>query len=185
MSDEIAQKVGRGGAGNYYTKAEVENASHAVWLMCSALMRPFANMLLQSPPSQKSTQRVDTQLEFPTYARTGRGGAGNYIAPAQELPTSSDAQSDLQSAREVLDASREKLKDKVTVDKSKAYRGHSGRGGAGNWKPGSEEAERKRAEDKEMKVRNRIDASIRLDVEKELKPPPKVYAAPENTFGRS
>jgi hypothetical protein len=32
MSDEIAQKVGRGGAGNYYTKADVENALHAVYI---------------------------------------------------------------------------------------------------------------------------------------------------------
>jgi hypothetical protein len=128
---------------------------------------------------------VDTQSESPTYARTGRGGIGNYIAPSQELPTSSsDAKSDLQSAREALDASREKLIDKISGDKSTAYRGLSGRGGAGNWRQGNEEAERRRAGDEEMKTRSRIDESIRLDVEKGLKPPPKVYAAPENAFGR-
>jgi hypothetical protein len=128
---------------------------------------------------------VDAQLESPTYARTGRGGVGNYIAPPLESPTSSsDAKSDLHSAREALDASREKLKDKITGDKSTAYRGHSGRGGAGNWKEGSEEAERKRAENKEMKARSKIGESIRLDVEKGLKPPPKAYAAPENASGR-
>ena len=30
MSDEITKKVGRGGAGNFYSKADVENASHVV-----------------------------------------------------------------------------------------------------------------------------------------------------------
>jgi len=82
-----------------------------------------------------------------------------------------------------LDASRERIKDKTTGDKSTAYRGLSGRGGAGNWRQGNEEAEKRRIEDEEMKVRTRIDESIRLDVEKGLKPPPKVHAAPENAFG--
>ena len=128
---------------------------------------------------------MDAQVECPTYARTGRGGVGNYIAPPLEPPTSSsDTKSDLQSPREALDASREKLKEKFTGDKSAAYRGHSGRGGAGNWKQGSEEAERKRAEDEETKARSKIGESIRLDVEKGLKPPPRAYAAPENAFGR-
>jgi len=30
MPDEIAQKIGRGGAGNFYTKADVENALNMV-----------------------------------------------------------------------------------------------------------------------------------------------------------
>ncbi len=127
---------------------------------------------------------MDTQSESTT-SHTGRGGIGNYIAPSQELPTSSsDAQSDPQPAKEALDASKAKPKDKVTGDKNTAYRGQSGRGGAGNWKQGNEEAERKKAEDKEMKVKSRIDESIRLDVEKGLKPPPKAYSGPENVFGR-
>jgi hypothetical protein len=127
---------------------------------------------------------VDTQSESQTYARTGRGGMGNYITPSQELPTSSsDVKSELQSAREALDAGREKLKDKVTGDKSTTYRGLSGRGGAGNWRQGNEDADKRRIEDEEMKVRSRIDESIRLDVEKGLKPPPKVHAA-EHTFGK-
>jgi hypothetical protein len=110
---------------------------------------------------------------------------GNYIAPSQELPnSSSDVKSELQFAREVLDASREKLKDKVTGDKGTAYRGLSGRGGAGNWRQGNEDADKRRMEDEEMRVRSRIDESIRLDVEKGLKPPPKVHAAPGHAFGR-
>jgi hypothetical protein len=148
-------------------------------------MKLCTNGVLQGPPPQKSSSSsppVETH-ESSTYARTGRGGMGNYIAPSQELPTSSsDTKSDLQSTRETLDASREKLKDKITGEKNTAYRGPSGRGGAGNWRQGNEEADRRRMEDEEMKVRSRIDESIRLDVEKGLKPPPKVHAAP--AFGR-
>jgi hypothetical protein len=126
---------------------------------------------------------VDTQS--PIYVRTGRGGIGNIIAPCEELPTSSsDAKSDLESAREALDASREKLKGKITDDKSPAYRGHSGRGGVGNWRQGNDDAERKRMEDEEVNARSKLDERVRLDVEMGLKPPPKVHAAPRNALGR-
>jgi hypothetical protein len=38
MSDEIAQKVGRGGAGNFKTKADVENALNMVWHLLDGLI---------------------------------------------------------------------------------------------------------------------------------------------------
>lgn len=41
MSDELAQKVGRGvgrgGAGNFYTKADIENALHMVYQLPDGL----------------------------------------------------------------------------------------------------------------------------------------------------
>lgn len=160
---------------------------YGIFLTGQSFMKACANGALQSVPPQKSPSsslRVNTQSESQTYAHTGRGGLGNYISPSQELPTSSsDVKSDLKSSRGVLDASREKLKDKVTGDKSTTYRGLSGRGGAGNWRQGNEDADKRRIEDEEMKVRSRIDESIRVDVEKELRPPPKAHAA-EHAFGR-
>jgi hypothetical protein len=167
---------------------KMHSKRYGTFLTDQTLMKPSANGVSKSVPTQKSSSsslRVNTQSEPQTYAHTGRGGMGNYISPSQELPTpSSDVKGDLQSPRGAFDASREKPKDKLTGDKSTTYRGLSGRGGAGNWRQGTEDADKRRMEDEEMEARSRIDESIRVDVEKGLKPPPKVHAAADHAFGR-
>lgn len=74
------------------------------------------------------------------------------------------------------------MKDSVTGSKSLGNRGLSGRGGAGNWTQGNGEEDKRKAEDEERKTKSLLEERIRLDVEKDLKPPPKAYAARENIY---
>lgn len=72
-----------------------------------------------------------------------------------------------------------RAKADVIKFKSDTYSGLSGRGGAGNWSQVREGEERRR-EEEETKARIAVHERVKLDVELDLKPPPKVYTAREN-----
>jgi hypothetical protein len=79
-----------------------------------------------------------------------------------------------------LDYSR-KVTEKVASEKP-AYRGLSGRGGAGNWRQANEEEERKKTEEEAME-RSKVDEQVRIDVEAMMKPPPRAYGKLEKKIG--
>jgi hypothetical protein len=95
----------------------------------------------------------------------GRGGAGNTLA-ASDLD-----QSEVNTNVKVLNK-------QGNDDKN---RGHSGRGGAGNWRQGAEE-ERLMAEEREREERKTVDEKVKRDVEAGLPRPPKAYAGPEPSY---
>lgn len=76
-----------------------------------------------------------------TYAKLGRGGAGNFYAPSDLQPSSSDleAQSQSRSASQTSQADLALARTLSSQQPAPEY-AHTGRGGAGNWIKPSEHA---------------------------------------------
>lgn len=96
-------------------------------------------------------------------ARAGRGGAGNYVDPAN-----------LPDKRE-----QELMAEKTAAAISKSLQrpargGLGGRGGAGNWKVDDEEA-KKAAEEEEKHKGEDLEQKVKDAVEKGLKLPERVH----------
>ncbi|KAH8595557.1 hypothetical protein B0O99DRAFT_671977 [Bisporella sp. PMI_857] len=153
MGDEVYRKVGRGGAGNFYSKKDIEQANKA----------PSPSDLESQPlPSSTSIYKDDdttapltkTKTPLPEYVHTGRGGAGNWVAPS-DLASKGLAQ----------------VPGKDIPAKDKGYRG--GRGGAGNYVDPVEE-ERVRKEEEE-KRRRENEERVAKDVEAGLARPERTY----------
>lgn len=164
MMTESYVKAGRGGAGNFYTKQELEIASKAA--------------TLHDIESQSNHQTINdltradiTSNPPPEYLHTGRGGAGNWVQPKtleskgfaqEESPNSTSTSSSLFGTKRVAGQSKP------------TYRG--GRGGAGNY--ADYEAEEKARKEAEEKVRVDVERRVERDVEAGLARPPRAYGGP-------
>ncbi|KAL0931863.1 uncharacterized protein CTRU02_212816 [Colletotrichum truncatum] len=154
MSD-VFRKVGRGGAGNFYSKKDVEDAEKAKSEDVEA-QKDAASATAASPTSPTTTSSA--------YARAGRGGAGNFH-DSSSLP-------DAKQQQEVAG----KTRAAVNASLARSTRGASGRGGAGNYGdstvPGSDTT------DEEVRRKEALEKKIIEDVEAELPMPPKTYYHP-------
>lgn len=164
MSD-VFQRTGRGGAGNYYSQKDIEEAEKA-----QRANDPEAQKTTNSPPPPAApAAAAEAPAPAPQYVRIGRGGAGNWT----DSPTTAETQH------------RQHAADHTTAAVSAAAAGRpraglTGRGGAGNWTGGgggggdnnnnsSESLEEEKAE------QQRIAARIRQDIDASLPAPPKTY----------
>ncbi|KAH8166175.1 hypothetical protein CIB48_g2077 [Xylaria polymorpha] len=106
-------RTGRGGAGNFYSQKDVEDA---------ATKDSTEDIEAQKTPTLDDNSTAPSSSSTPStsaagaYARSGRGGAGNFVSatPSSTLPSSAST--------------------------------YSGRGGAGNWAAESEGATRAKEE---------------------------------------
>ncbi|KAF6837337.1 hypothetical protein CPLU01_03201 [Colletotrichum plurivorum] len=149
MSD-VFRKVGRGGAGNFYSKKDVEDVEKANPEDIEAQKDAAAATTSPTSPNTSSA-----------YARAGRGGAGNFH------DTSS-----LPNAKQQEEAA-DKTRAAVSASLARSSRGASGRGGAGNYGdaavPGSDLGE------DDVKRKEALEKKIIEDVEAGLAMPPKAY----------
>jgi len=146
MSFEIASKVGRGGAGNFYSKKEIED---------------IAKQQAEDVEAQKTPSTNDyttTTAPPPDFAHIGRGGAGNYYQPAE-------------LAKDMNPEGPKVSTEKKTIKR----KGYGGRGGAGNFQDDAE-ADARQAAQEEESARHRLDERVRQDVEAGLRRPKKAYA---------
>jgi hypothetical protein len=125
---------------------------------------------------------LKAQSQASGYLRSGRGGAGNFAAPPDELHdpnvvTSMADNGTRPRAPAPKVAAGVRTESKVMSD---GVGGLSGRGGAGNWKQGTSAEVARKAE--EEKVQSAIHARVMMDLESGLRPPPKAYTAPENNI---
>ncbi|GAB0131801.1 hypothetical protein EsDP_00000260 [Epichloe bromicola] len=137
-SEDVFRKVGRGGAGNFYSvKKEDEIAA------------------------EKDLQRQDDESgpvvsSQGSNVRAGRGGAGNFIDPSQ-LP---DAQGEARMSKEVTEA--------VTSSLKKHPQRMGGRGGAGNWageeqkESADEEQGLSKTEELERRIKDAVEKGLRV-----------------------
>ncbi|KAB5570228.1 hypothetical protein GE09DRAFT_1217667 [Coniochaeta sp. 2T2.1] len=156
-SQDVYRRVGRGGAGNWYSKQEIDDADKAK---------------LEDIEAQKqsnATAASDNPNQAAAYSRAGRGGAGNFY--------------DAKDADEARRREREDSKRTVSAlaaassaaATSKAPRaGLSGRGGAGNWST-DQAALAAAAEERERRRRDDLEAQVLQDVDAGLAPPPAAY----------
>lgn len=195
MATEPYLKVGRGGAGNYYTPHDIQEVlkgrtagivrslalpSHSKSchiLSINQLTLNNQDVEAQHPASPTTT--AGTPSQHPEYIPSGRGGAGNFhpattssTSPHQPTNTCPSSSSDLAS---------------TSTTPSSSVPLYRGRGGAGNFNPSvkaDEERLKLEKDDEERRVRQSVAEKVRRDVDGEggLRRPEGVYLRPE---GRS
>ncbi|KAK5990012.1 hypothetical protein PT974_08275 [Cladobotryum mycophilum] len=149
---DALRKVGRGGAGNYYSAKEADDASKD--LEAQKLNLPIDHV----PPG------------VGLVARAGRGGAGNFVDPAQ------NARDQEQLAHETAAAVRSNVKNNNSNNHQAQGGGLSGRGGAGNFNSSSSKAEQAKRREEEDKSRiAHLETKVKEAVESGLKVPEKVH----------
>ncbi|ROV89530.1 hypothetical protein VSDG_08550 [Cytospora chrysosperma] len=165
MSD-VFQRTGRGGAGNYYSQKDIEEAEKAQ--RANVSHDPEAQKTTNSPPPPAAPAAAEAPTSAPQYVRIGRGGAGNWT----DSPTTAETQH------------RQHAADHTTAAVSAAAAGRpraglTGRGGAGNWTGGGDNNNNNNnnAEglEEEKAEQQRIAARIRQDIDASLPAPPKTY----------
>ena len=154
------RKVGRGGAGNYYSQQDIQDASKRAAEVLQNLLRYIIAYRywikdLEAQRLASSHQASGEDNTTPRYASSGRGGAGN-----------------------VTDATLLAAAIKDTVDVTPALQeskqlgsGLHGRGGAGNYT--ATELASGEPEEREMQEMRREE--VVKDVEAGLKPPEKAH----------
>lgn len=198
MSTDVFRRVGRGGAGNFYSKKDIqdaEKASTAVTVTHSPtqpnpppLTRPFEKQDIEAQTPSTPVTLIRTQTHssttgsasVPSYTRAGRGGAGNFTFPDPNAAESASSN----PLKDEEDAEAERTRAAAAVAASVAAKsragGLSGRGGAGNWTggSGSDGDERKEEAEEELELR------VLREVEVGLAMPQRAYHAPGQGGGR-
>ncbi|CAG8983817.1 hypothetical protein HYALB_00006783 [Hymenoscyphus albidus] len=153
---EPYRKVGRGGAGNFYSKEDVKNVAS------SLTPSTLESQPLSSSTSSQPAKTPQTTAPPPEYSHTGRGGAGNWVPPSTLPPSSTDfnitSLTPVNPSTTSYTPSIIPVKTPATNVATAKYRG--GRGGAGNYSWADEEGrkrdEREREEEREMGIRMRV-----------------------------
>ncbi|OTB17874.1 hypothetical protein K445DRAFT_315612 [Daldinia sp. EC12] len=177
MADAVYRCTGRGGAGNFYSQKDIEEVAkrksedlEAQKSQTLADDEPLTDPA-DGPAPLVATPTVssnggDGSVSVRTYARSGRGGAGNFI----DVPSSSIATAPPPSSP--------KSQDQSHPQPQSPRRGGalSGRGGAGNWTTQSEHGESEPYDqEQERKRREALDAHILRDIRDSLPQPPKIH----------
>lgn len=154
MSTDHHFRIGRGGAGNFFSKKELEEAQQKdLEAQSSATAAPVPPQPQQSP-----------------YTRGGRGGAGNFYDSA--AVAAAEREEALEAAR--LQATPADTQSQAQPRPSVSTRPMvSGRGGAGNWAVSSAAAAE--ADEERKRKEEAIAAQIQHDVDAGLSMPPKTY----------
>lgn len=128
-----------------------------------------------SPLTQILTNATTTA---PTYTRAGRGGAGNFTFPTPTSPTSADPSPDLEAQRPPSPSRIEETRAAVAASIAARQRagGLSGRGGAGNWRDGTDaEKERQRQREEEERKEKEVELQVLKEVDVGLAEPARAY----------
>ncbi|KAK4217963.1 hypothetical protein QBC37DRAFT_413641 [Rhypophila decipiens] len=158
--DQVYRRVGRGGAGNWYSKKDVEEAEKAQQQAdIEAQKQNIASAAGPANPIAASTQ----------YHRAGRGGAGNFHEPATTAPDAVDPVAVQQTEEQI-----EKIKAAVAAQKPRTG-GMGGRGGVGNWSSNSNSLNVQQQEKEEQKKVQEVELRVLKDVEAGLAMPKPAY----------
>ncbi|KAK9771079.1 hypothetical protein SCAR479_12203 [Seiridium cardinale] len=180
------RKVGRGGAGNFYSPKDVEEATKAPSNDLEAQKPAPADELPSDPAEAPRNQPPAGASATPAYARTGRGGAGNFVDPLAASSSSTRPHSHSQQPRPATVHSTGNQSfaqpsgpaDPAAPSSTGAQRappraGLTGRGGAGNW--ASTEDQKTVDEEQERKRKEAIDKGVFDDVRAGLKEPGRAH----------
>ncbi|KAI1458340.1 hypothetical protein F4805DRAFT_145993 [Annulohypoxylon moriforme] len=181
---DVYRRSGRGGAGNFYSQKDIEEVTKGKSEDLEAqklqhlpddepLGDPADVPAQATPPVTNSTSGDGTR----TYARSGRGGAGNFV----DVPPSASSISPNPTA--TIDTSTVSApsspNSSINASHPQAYAqpparsGLSGRGGAGNWV--STDSDTAYDPEQERKRREALDAHILQDIRESLPQPPKIH----------
>ncbi|KAI0429701.1 hypothetical protein F5Y09DRAFT_254722 [Xylaria sp. FL1042] len=171
-------RTGRGGAGNFYSQKDVEDA---------ATKDRTEDIEAQNPPAKLDNNSTTPSTLPPTsaggnvYARSGRGGAGNFVMPPSNLPTTSPP------SKPTTQQSSTPNSGGTSGGTSGSLPRYSGRGGAGNWGDNSNsesEGARQAKDEQEQRRKEALDAGIAREIRASLPQPPRTYHLHEPGRGR-
>ncbi|KAI1374537.1 hypothetical protein F4677DRAFT_160370 [Hypoxylon crocopeplum] len=183
---DVYRRSGRGGAGNFYSQKDIDEVTQAEPKDLEA-QKPqppddYPTDPADVPPDVAPTTTSSTGggSSAQTYARTGRGGAGNFVDPTS-APSSSTAAPPTTTTTTTTSPSVPNSPTSTTpnpqpqqqqVPPPPSRNMHSGRGGAGNW---TTTAEGVYDPEQERKRREALDAHILQDIRDSLPQPPKIH----------
>jgi len=146
MSSGTYRNLGRGGAGNYYSKTDLEKAT-----------KDAEQQDLEAQKTQAGATAADVTPSTQEYARLGRGGAGNVTLSALMAAAA------VSSPWTPTDSSQ-----------TRQWSGRGGAGNfLGAQQSTNDETER--AAEAAKEAQHRIEEEVKVDVEKGLAPPQKAY----------
>ncbi|KAK3692526.1 hypothetical protein B0T22DRAFT_447464 [Podospora appendiculata] len=161
-SEPVFRRVGRGGAGNWYSKQDIEDAEKKT----QAADLEGQKTKQASAPLAATTTAANAASTAAAYARGGRGGAGNFAPPTAVSGI------DASTTQHEREQGTERTKAAVAASKPRTG-GLSGRGGVGNWMdsataaaggetPQKVEQERKKLEEMELEVLKNVEAGLAM-----------------------
>ncbi|KAI6091858.1 hypothetical protein F4821DRAFT_254613 [Hypoxylon rubiginosum] len=178
---DVYRRTGRGGAGNFYSQKDIAEATKAAD-SSKDLEAQKQQQQQPAPADEIPTDPADAPAQNATlapgaYARTGRGGAGNFVDPI------SVAAAQTSSSASTTSPPTSPTSSTTPAPAVVARNGLSGRGGAGNWTtvPGEGEGQGESEEggvydpEQERKRREALDAHILKDIRDSLPQPPKIH----------
>ncbi|ESZ96917.1 hypothetical protein SBOR_2711 [Sclerotinia borealis F-4128] len=153
MSQEVYKKVGRGGAGNFYSKQDVEK-SEGVEQDIEAQSSSSASIATKNnnkTPSliSQALRAVASAGHPPEYQHTGRGGAGNLTSPASLL-SSGLTQTTTSYSNPTINPAPPSSSPRTVRSSMQSIVYKGGRGGAGNYDWEGEEGLKVTEEKKEI-----------------------------------
>ena len=164
------QKVGRGGAGNFYSPQDVEKASKETAKVRKAShlydldrerSNDFKDLEAQRNAATEAVKELESQGR--QTSTSGRGGAGN-ITTRDELAARTTANIDVTPSLQ---------------ESNPPELGHYGRGGAGNYR--TPEPEKMGEGDKDrLEAQEKAHQMVVKDVERALKEPEKAHLGKES-----
>ncbi|PQE05435.1 hypothetical protein CJF31_00010943 [Rutstroemia sp. NJR-2017a BVV2] len=143
-------KVGRGGAGNFYSKQDIDNATKS-----SAADLEAQSLPLSKQPTATTAAAVAAS-QPPEYQHTGRGGAGNYITPST-LSSAGLTQTTTSHTDSTVNPAPGPAQRSSVV-----YKG--GRGGVGNYEflEGERESERMEEEERQREIERVVRGGVEV-----------------------
>jgi hypothetical protein len=185
------RKVGRGGAGNFYSQKDIDEATKpsnsASDLEAQRPGPPMGDETPSDPadepapgPPSTSTPAASSSStgagagagsSAPAYTRSGRGGAGNFVDPQTAAAAAASVFSNLSGVHPKPATVQSTGNQSFTAQAPSRY---TGRGGAGNWGTG-DEAQRVVNEEQERKRKEALDAKVFDDVMAGLQEPGRAH----------
>ncbi|KAK7923308.1 hypothetical protein PG985_007379 [Apiospora marii] len=185
------KRAGRGGAGNYYSPQQIEEATSKGNKggpeQQEDLEAQNPAVDVDPPPSDPAAAAVSAPPPSSAggYARSGRGGAGNFVTNAEAADAEHhQAQAAMASSRAASYANAHAPSPSHQHQQQQQQQlRYSGRGGAGNWT--SDPAQVEYDEENRRKRQAALDAKVFDEVNTVLAEPKKAYQLhPAGHIGR-
>lgn len=185
---DVYRKVGRGGAGNFYSQKDIDEATkpssssdleaQKLGPAAAAADETPSDPAIEpapGPPSTSTPTAADTgavssasgSTTTPTtYTRSGRGGAGNFVDP--QTASVFSTMTGVQARPATVQSTGNQSFAQAPPPR------YTGRGGAGNWGTG-DEAQRVANEEQERKRKEALNAKVFDDVMAGLQEPGRAH----------
>ncbi|TGJ87719.1 hypothetical protein E0Z10_g1035 [Xylaria hypoxylon] len=171
MSDANYLRTGRGGAGNFYSQKDVEDAATKDKTEDIEAQKPTAPL-----DANGTAPNTVSPANTGVYARSGRGGAGNFV-PSSNLPNTTTSPPPSSSPYTSTPTS-------TSNGQSSGASKYAGRGGAGNWGDGESEGVKLAKDEQDRRRKEALDAGIAQEIRANLPHPPRTYHLHEPGRGR-